>query len=48
MDYDSLKDAQFGPGTGAAPVMNKSINIIAAIARFAHVSPPTTSFNRGP
>ena len=39
MDYDSLKDAQSGLGTGAVIVMNKSTDIVAAIARFAHVSP---------
>ena len=38
MDYDSLKDAQSGLGTGAVIVMNKSTDIVAAIARFAHVS----------
>jgi len=36
MDYDSLKDAQSGLGTGAVIVMNKSTDIVAAIARFAH------------
>lgn len=35
MDYDSLKDAQSGLGTGAVIVMNKSTDIVAAIARFA-------------
>ena len=38
MDYDSLKDAQSGLGTGAVIVMDKSTDIVAAIARFAHVS----------
>ena len=38
MDYDSLKDAQSGLGTGAVIVMNKSTDIVKAIARFAHVS----------
>lgn len=38
MDYDSLKDAQTGLGTGAVIVMDKSTDIVAAIARFAHVS----------
>ena len=38
MDYDSPKDAQSGLGTGAVIVMNKSTDIVAAIARFAHVS----------
>ena len=37
MDYDSLKDAQSGLGTGAVIVMNKSTDIVRAIARFAHV-----------
>lgn len=40
MDYDSLKDAQSGLGTGAVIVMNKSTDIIAAIARFAQVCDP--------
>jgi len=35
MDYDSLKDAQSGLGTGAVIVMNKSTDIVSAIARFA-------------
>ena len=35
MDYDSLKDAQSGLGTGAVIVMDKSTDIVAAIARFA-------------
>ncbi|KAJ6567600.1 NADH-binding subunit of NADH:ubiquinone oxidoreductase [Mycena vulgaris] len=35
MDYDSLKDAQSGLGTGAVIVMDKSTDIIAAIARFS-------------
>jgi hypothetical protein len=47
MDYDSLKDAQTGLGTGAVIVMDKSTDIVAAIARFAHVSalvwPPSVS-----
>ena len=37
MDFDSLKDAQSGLGTGAVIVMDKSTDLIAAIARFAHV-----------
>lgn len=37
MDYDSLKDAQSGLGTGAVIVMDKSTDIVSAIARFAHV-----------
>ncbi|KAI1783323.1 NADH-ubiquinone oxidoreductase [Ganoderma leucocontextum] len=36
MDYDSLKDAQSGLGTGAVIVMDKSTDIVKAIARFAH------------
>ena len=45
MDYDSLKDAQSGLGTGAVIVMDKSTDIVAAIARFSHVrcSHPTLS-----
>jgi NADH:ubiquinone oxidoreductase subunit F (NADH-binding) len=42
MDYDSLKDAQSGLGTGAVIVMDKSTDIVKAIARFSHVS---SSFN---
>ena len=38
MDYDSLKDAQSGLGTGAVIVMDKSTDIVAAIARFSSVS----------
>lgn len=38
MDYDSLKDAQSGLGTGAVIVMDKSTDIVKAIARFSHVS----------
>lgn len=41
MDYDSLKDAQSGLGTGAVIVMDKSTDIVAAIARFSHVRVPT-------
>ena len=37
MDFDSLKDAQSGLGTGAVIVMDKSTDIVAAIARFAQV-----------
>jgi NADH:ubiquinone oxidoreductase subunit F (NADH-binding) len=37
MDFDSLKDAQTGLGTGAVIVMDKSTDIVAAIARFSHV-----------
>ena len=39
MDFDSLKDAQSGLGTGAVIVMDKSTDIVRAIARFSHVSP---------
>jgi NADH:ubiquinone oxidoreductase subunit F (NADH-binding) len=39
MDFDSLKDAQSGLGTGAVIVMDKSTDIVAAIARFSHVRP---------
>jgi NADH:ubiquinone oxidoreductase subunit F (NADH-binding) len=46
MDYDSLKDAQSGLGTGAVIVMNKSTDIVAAIARFAHVRPFTYPHSR--
>ena len=35
MDFDSLKDAQSGLGTAAVIVMDKSTDIIAAIARLA-------------
>ncbi|KAH6907496.1 NADH-ubiquinone oxidoreductase 51 kDa subunit [Coprinopsis sp. MPI-PUGE-AT-0042] len=35
MDYDSLKDAQTGLGTGAVIVMDKSTDVVAAISRFA-------------
>ena len=45
MDYDSLKDAQTGLGTGAVIVMDKSTDIVAAIARFSHVCSSTL---RGP
>lgn len=37
MDYDSLKDAQSGLGTGAVIVMDKSTDIVKAIARFSQV-----------
>jgi NADH dehydrogenase (ubiquinone) flavoprotein 1 len=37
MDYDSLKDVQSGLGTGAVIVMDKSTDIIAAIAHFSSV-----------
>jgi NADH:ubiquinone oxidoreductase subunit F (NADH-binding) len=39
MDFDSLKDAQSGLGTGAVIVMDKSTDIVQAIARFSHVRP---------
>lgn len=39
MDFDSLKDAQSGLGTGAVIVMDKSTDIVAAIARFSQVRP---------
>ncbi|THU83221.1 NADH-ubiquinone oxidoreductase [Dendrothele bispora CBS 962.96] len=35
MDFDSLKDAQSGLGTGAVIVMDKSTDIVQAIARFS-------------
>ncbi|KAJ3812141.1 hypothetical protein F5876DRAFT_87908 [Lentinula aff. lateritia] len=35
MDYDSLKDAGSGLGTGAVIVMDKSTDIVSAIARFS-------------
>ena len=35
MDFDSLKDVQSGLGTAAIMVMNKSTDIIAAIARLS-------------
>ncbi|TFK22006.1 NADH-ubiquinone oxidoreductase 51 kDa subunit [Coprinopsis marcescibilis] len=35
MDYDSLKDAQTGLGTGAVIVLDKSTDVVKAIARFA-------------
>ncbi|KAG8742194.1 NADH dehydrogenase [ubiquinone] flavoprotein 1, mitochondrial [Ceratobasidium sp. 414] len=35
MDFDSLKDAQSGLGTGAVIVMNKSTDVVKAIARFS-------------
>jgi NADH:ubiquinone oxidoreductase subunit F (NADH-binding) len=37
MDYDSLRDAQSGLGTGAVIVMDKSTDIVTAIARFSQV-----------
>jgi len=40
MDYDSLKDAQSGLGTGAVIVMDKSTDIVSAIARFSSVRVP--------
>lgn len=41
MDFDSLKDAQSGLGTGAVIVMDKSTDMVAAIARFAKVCTPS-------
>ncbi|CAE6436928.1 unnamed protein product [Rhizoctonia solani] len=35
MDFDSLKDAQSGLGTGAVIVMNKQTDVVRAIARFS-------------
>ena len=35
MDFDSLRDVQSGLGTAAIMVMNKSTDIIAAIARLS-------------
>lgn len=35
MDYDSLKDARSGLGTAAVIVMDKSTDVVAAIARLA-------------
>jgi len=35
MDFDSLKDAGSGLGTGAVIVMDKSTDVVAAIARFS-------------
>lgn len=37
MDFDSLKDAGSGLGTGAVIVMDKSTDIVKAIARFSDV-----------
>ena len=48
MDYDSLKDAQSGLGTGAVIVMDKSTDIVAAIARFASVSYFSATFSKRP
>jgi NADH:ubiquinone oxidoreductase subunit F (NADH-binding) len=48
MDYDSLKDAQSGLGTGAVIVMDKSTDIVAAIARFASVSYSSAALSRRP
>lgn len=46
MDFDSLKDAQSGLGTGAVIVMDKSTDIVAAIARFSQVCPtPLSAYN---
>jgi NADH:ubiquinone oxidoreductase subunit F (NADH-binding) len=35
MDFDALRDVRSGLGTAAVIVMNKSTDIIAAIARFS-------------
>jgi NADH:ubiquinone oxidoreductase subunit F (NADH-binding) len=35
MDFDALKDVQSGLGTAAVIVMDKSTDIVAAIARFS-------------
>ncbi|CCO31229.1 NADH dehydrogenase (ubiquinone) flavoprotein 1 [Rhizoctonia solani AG-1 IB] len=35
MDFDSLKDAQSGLGTGAVIVMNKQTDVVQAISRFS-------------
>jgi NADH:ubiquinone oxidoreductase subunit F (NADH-binding) len=46
MDFDSLKDAQSGLGTGAVIVMDKSTDIVAAIARFSQVcQTPLSAYN---
>ncbi|KIL58489.1 hypothetical protein M378DRAFT_316308 [Amanita muscaria Koide BX008] len=37
MDFDSLKDAQSDLGADTVIIMDKSTDIIAAIARFSHV-----------
>lgn len=37
MDFDSLKDAGSGLGTGAVIVMDKSTDVVKAIARFSDV-----------
>ena len=38
MDFDSLKDVGSGLGTGAVIVMDKSTDVVKAIARFSSVS----------
>lgn len=38
MDFDSLKDAGSGLGTGAVIVMGKGTDIVESIARFSRVS----------
>ena len=43
MDFDSLKDAQSGLGTGAVIVMDKSTDIVAGIARLSQVCHTITS-----
>jgi NADH:ubiquinone oxidoreductase subunit F (NADH-binding) len=47
MDFDSLKDAQSGLGTGAVIVMDKSTDIVSAIARFSQVSILIASLSAG-
>jgi NADH dehydrogenase (ubiquinone) flavoprotein 1 len=44
MDFDSLKDLQSGLGTGAVIVMDKSTDVVEAIARFAKVREGEMSF----
>lgn len=36
MDFDALRDVKSGLGTAAVIVMNKSTDIVKAIARFSH------------
>lgn len=36
MDFDSLRDVKSGLGTAAVIVMDKSTDVVKAIARFAH------------
>jgi NADH dehydrogenase (ubiquinone) flavoprotein 1 len=46
MDFDSLKDAQSGLGTGAVIVMNKQTDVVQAISRFSKVSTQLTLNDR--